>query len=119
MKDKKLVKLQESDPHTQQLRKQWNSNNLDKNVYTMENDILKRKIIKNGLLYTPIVVPDILKDCFLILAHDTSCHNGFQKDLCITQKQISLERHEKIGTSALHELPSVCKTQHQNATVKK
>ena len=41
MKDKKLVKLQESDPHTQQLRKQWESNNLDKNMYTMENNILK------------------------------------------------------------------------------
>ena len=79
MKDEKLVKLQESDPHTQQLRKQWKSNNLDKNVYTMENNILKRKIINNGLLYTPIVVPDILKDCLLILAHDKSGHNGFRR----------------------------------------
>ena len=41
LKDEKLVKLQESDPHTQQLRKQWESNNLDKNMYTMENNILK------------------------------------------------------------------------------
>ena len=41
LKDEKLVKLQKSDPHTQQLRKQWESNNLDKNVYTMENNILK------------------------------------------------------------------------------
>ena len=41
MKDEKLVKLQESDPHTQQLKKQWKSNNLDKNTYTMENNILK------------------------------------------------------------------------------
>ena len=70
MKDGKLIKLQESDPHTQQLRKQWKNNNLDKNTYTMENNILKRKIMENSLLYTPIVVPDILKDCLLILAHD-------------------------------------------------
>ena len=35
LKDEKLVKLQESDLHTQQLRKQWESNNLDKNAYTM------------------------------------------------------------------------------------
>ena len=41
MKDEKLVKLQESDPHTQQLRKQWKSNNLDKNAYTKENNIFK------------------------------------------------------------------------------
>ena len=29
-------------------------------MYTMENNILKRKLVDNGLLYTPIVVPDIL-----------------------------------------------------------
>ena len=55
LKDEKLVKLQESDPHMQQLRKQWDNNNLDKNAYTMENNILKWKTIDNGLLYTPIV----------------------------------------------------------------
>ena len=61
LKDEKLVKLQESDTHTRQLRKQWENNNLDRNMYTMENNILKRKIIDNGLLYTPTVVPNILK----------------------------------------------------------
>ena len=78
MKDKKLVKLQESDAHTQQLRKQWDINNLDKNTYTLENNILK-KIINNRLLYTPIVIPDILKDCLLILAHNKSGHSRFRR----------------------------------------
>ena len=41
LKDDKLVKLQESDPHTKQLRKQWKNKNLDQNKYTMENNILK------------------------------------------------------------------------------
>ena len=45
----------------------------------MENDILKQKLVDNGLLYTPIVVPDILKDCLLILAHDKQGHNGFRR----------------------------------------
>ena len=79
LKDKKLVKLQESDPHTKQLRKQWENKNLDTNSYTMENNILKCKLVENGLLYTPIVVPDILKDCLLILAHDKQGHNGFKR----------------------------------------
>ena len=60
MKDEKLIKLQECDPCIKQLRKQWTENSLDQNIYTMENNILKRKLIDNGLLYTPIVVPDIL-----------------------------------------------------------
>ena len=79
LKDEKFVKLQESDPHMHQLRKQWDNNNLDKNTYTMENNILKRKTINNGLLYTPIVVPDILKDCLLILGHDKQGHSGFRR----------------------------------------
>ena len=66
LKDDKLAKLQESDPHTKQLRKQWENKNLNQNTY----NILKRKLVNNGLLYTPIVVPDVLKDCLLILAHD-------------------------------------------------
>ena len=41
LKDDKLVKLQESDPHTKQLWKQWKNKNLDQNTYTMENNILK------------------------------------------------------------------------------
>ena len=41
LKEEKLVQLQKSDPHTNELRKQWENNNLDKNIYTMENNILK------------------------------------------------------------------------------
>ena len=79
LKDDKLVQLQKSNPHTHELRKQWENNNLDKSTYTMENNILKCKIIDKGLLYTPIVVSDILRDCLLILAHGKQGHNGFRR----------------------------------------
>ena len=79
LKDDKLAKLQESDPHMRQLRKQWENKNLDQNTYTMENNILKRKLVDNGLLYTPVVVPDVLRDCLLILAHDKQGHNRFRR----------------------------------------
>ena len=45
----------------------------------IENNILRQKIVDNGLLYTPIAIPDILKDCLLILAHNKSGHNGFRR----------------------------------------
>ena len=64
-------------PH-KTFQKQYTKNRLDQNTYTMENNILRWKIVNNGLLYTPIVVLDILKDCLLILAHDKSGHNGFR-----------------------------------------
>ena len=79
LRDEKLVKLQESDPHTKQLRKQWENKNLDQNMYTMEDNTLKRKLVDNRLLYTPIVVPDILKDCLLILTHNKQGHNRFRR----------------------------------------
>ena len=79
LKDNKLAKLQESDTHMRQLRKQWENKNLDQNAYTMENNILKWKLVNNGLLYTPIVVPDVLRDCLLILALDKQGHNGFRR----------------------------------------
>ena len=41
MKEEKLVYLQECDPHIKHLRKQYIENSLDKNTYTMENNILK------------------------------------------------------------------------------
>ena len=41
LRDDKLVKLQESDPHKKQLRKQWENKNLDQNMYTIEDNILK------------------------------------------------------------------------------
>ena len=45
----------------------------------MEKEILKKKTVINGILYTPTVVSDVLKDCLLILAHDKQGHNGFKR----------------------------------------
>ena len=36
-------------------------------------------LLEKQLANAPIVVPDILKDCLLILAHDKSGHNGFRR----------------------------------------
>ena len=45
----------------------------------MEDEILKKKTIINGKLNTPTVIPDVLKDCLLILAHNKQGHNGFKE----------------------------------------
>ena len=75
----KMKELQEQDPLIGRLRKQWSEKKLDKKHFTMENGILKKKTVLNGILYTPTVVPDMLKDCLLILAHDKQGHNGFKR----------------------------------------
>ena len=45
----------------------------------MENDILKKKVIKCGLLYKTVIIPEILRECLLILANDEQGHNGFKR----------------------------------------
>ena len=79
MPTEKFITLQKIDPIIKKLRQQWENNQLDSNIYLLENNILKRKMIDNGILYTPIMVPDILKEALIILAHDKAGHNGFRR----------------------------------------
>ena len=104
MKDKKLATLQECDPCIKKLRKQCTENSLDHNIYTMENNILRQKLIDNGLLYTPIVVSDILKDCLLILAHNKLGHNGFRR----TYRSLKNRYHWKGIKKSVHQHCTSC-----------
>ena len=75
----KLKELQEQDRKINHLRKLWSKNKLNKNIFAMENDILKKKVIECGLLHKPVIIPEILRECLLILAHDEQGHNGFKR----------------------------------------
>ena len=75
----KLKELQEQDKRITHLRKLWSENKLNKNIFAIENDILKKKVIECGLLYKPVIIPEILRECLLILAHDEQGHNGFKR----------------------------------------
>ena len=77
--NQKLKELQEQDPKVSHLRKLWSESKLNKTLFTMENDILKRVLMVNGLLYKPVVTPSILKDCLIMLAQDEQGHNGFKR----------------------------------------
>ena len=77
--NQKMKELQQQDPKVSHLRKLWSESKLNKTLFTMENDILKRVLMVNGLLYKPVVTPSILKDCLIMLAHDGQGHNGFKR----------------------------------------
>ena len=79
MPAERLITLQKVDPVIKKLRQQWENKELDNNIYLLKDKILKRKVIENGILHTPILVPDILKEALLILAHDKAGHNGFRR----------------------------------------
>ena len=67
--NQKMKELQEQDPKVSHLRKLWSEGKLNKTLFTMDNDILKKQLIVNGLLYKPVVTPSILKECLIMLAH--------------------------------------------------
>ena len=76
----KLKELQEQDKKINHLKKLFSEkNNLNKKIFAMENDILKKKVIEGGLLYKPVIIPEILRKCLLILAHNEQGHNRFKR----------------------------------------
>ena len=75
----KLKELQEQDNKINHLRELWSENKLNKNIFTMENNILKKKVIEGGLLYKTVIIPEILREGLLMLAHDEQGHNGFKR----------------------------------------
>ena len=77
--NQKMKELQEQDPKVSHLRKLWSESKLNKTLFIMENDILKRVLMVNGLLCKPVVTPIILKDCLIMLAHDKQGHNEFKR----------------------------------------
>ena len=74
-----MKELQEQDPKVGHLRMLWSQGKLNKNLFAMENDILRRQLMINGLLYKPVITPSILKDFIIMLAHDKQGHNGFKR----------------------------------------
>ena len=110
----KLKELQEQDKKINHLRKLWSENKLNKNIFAMENDILKKKVIECGLLYKPVIIPEILRECLLILAHDEQGHNGFKENTQCFENPILLERHEETHTTLLQKMQDMCTTQCSN-----
>ena len=68
--------LQEQDKETRRLIDLFNSGKMDRKLYSMDNYILKRVLVEDGIMYYPVVLPDLLRDCVLMLAHDKQGHNG-------------------------------------------
>ena len=75
----KLKELQGQDKKINHLRKLWSEKKLNKNIFPMENDILKKKVLEGGLLYKPVIIPEILRKCLPMLAHNEQGHNGFKR----------------------------------------
>ena len=119
-----MKELQEQDPKVSHLRKLWSKKKLNKNVFTMENDILKRQLMVNGILYKPVVTPSILKECLLMLAHDQQGHNRFKRTYSALQTVYywkGMKRQIQLHCRQMQDMyktqHDVCKTQHEGMRI--
>ena len=119
LKDDKLVKLQESDPHTKQLRKQWKKQKFRPKHIHDGKQHPKMKTSRQWTLVHTHSSCRRLKRLSPHLSTRQTRPQWIQKNIRIFKKQIPLEGHKEISVSTLHKLPSVRKTQHQNPTAEK
>ena len=119
LKDDKLVKLQESDPQTKQLRKQLTNKKFRPKHEHNGKQHPKMKTCQQQIFVHTHSNPRRLKRLSPHLSTRQARLQWIQKNICIFEKQIPLEGHEEIGVSALHKLPSLHKTQHQNSAAEK
>ena len=73
-------KFQMSDSKTRSLIQHVEGNTHDKKLYKLDqHNVLRRIVREKDRIFDPVVVPECLVDPILILAHDESGHNGYQR----------------------------------------
>ena len=77
--------LQEKDPKIRSLCKKVHRG-LYKEFYFIENDILYRSVMNNGHKFSAAVVPEDLTDTVLVLGHNQSGHNGYQRTYAVIKR---------------------------------
>ena len=76
----RLKKLQQQDPNIEILKRKLQTNRLDKEYYSLdENELLTRKVIDGGHKFRAIYLPSVLISQVLRTAHDDLGHNGFPR----------------------------------------
>ena len=79
----KLCSLQLRDTLCQKKAKQVNTNtDTSKSYHIDTNGILRKLFQDNEEVFDTVVLPKILIDPVLLLAHDSSGHNGFHRSIC-------------------------------------
>ena len=112
----RLKKLQQQDPNIEILKCKLQSNRLDKEYYSLdENELLMRKVIDGGHEFRAIYLPSVLIFQVLQTAHDDLGHNGFPRTYAALKRVFfwkgmkeDIRKHCKTcATCQLHKLENV------------
>ena len=76
MKPKQLQKLQKNDAYCRDVAKKLHKDTELQKIFIKEEGVLYRLWMEDGRTFKCILVPQVLQDFMIILAHDYSGHNG-------------------------------------------
>ena len=79
LKPKQLQELQKNDIYCRYIAKKLHKDQQLQKIFIKENGVLYRLWIEDGPTHKCILVPQVLQDSMIILAHDCSGHNGSRR----------------------------------------
>ena len=87
MKPKQLQQLQKNDTYCRDMAKKLHKDMELQKIFIKEEGVLYRLWIEDGRTFKCILVPQVLQDFMIILAHDYSGHNGSRRTYNCLKRQ--------------------------------
>ena len=87
LKPKQLQQLQKNDTYCRDIAKKLHKDTELQKIFIKEEGVLYRLWIEDGRTFKCILVPQVLQDFMIILAHDYSKHNGSRRTYNCLKRQ--------------------------------
>ena len=87
LKPKQLQQLQKNDTYCRDVARKLHKDIELQKIFIKEEGVLHRFWIKDGRTFKCILVPQVLQDFMIILAHDYSGHNGSRRTYNCLKRQ--------------------------------
>ena len=87
MKPKQLQQLQKNDTYCRDVAKKLHKDTVLQKIFIKEEGVLYRLWMEDGRTFKCILVPQVLQDFMVILAHDYSRHNGSRRTYNCLKRQ--------------------------------
>ena len=87
LKPKQLQQLQKNDTYCRDIAKKLHKDTELQKIFIKEEGVLYRLWIEDGRTFKCILVPQVLQDSMIILAHDYSGHNGSRRTYNCLRRQ--------------------------------
>ena len=87
LKPKQLQQLQKNDTYCRDIAKKLHKDTELQKIFIKEEGVLYRLCVEDGRTFKCILVPQVLQDFMIILAHDYSGHNGSRRTYNCLKRQ--------------------------------